>query len=675
VAIFTRVQHNFMATTSTSATGATATLGTGVTAGNLLVATIVVGTNVTITPPSGWAQAGPTETVTSELQTQIYYLTVSSGGATSWAWSWGATAHSFGWTIDEWNSSTGWNASPVDSSAGAAETSQVTAVNCGSPAATTQASELWYGVLSWANSGQTLSGITASWTTGDSAVFTSNNTQTGFYQTVSATGTPSLAATISASEYNAGVVATFMPAAGTSTPVFPRPLIPPGRLSPAAFRLIQPPPPQPPPALTAADQTGATATGTAQQPVPFVQPNAGTAAATGTAQQPVPFVQPNAGTAAATGTAQQPVPAGVVFAGLTVGTGTAQQPVAQVTVLAGLATAAGAALQPSTTGNSEVFPASAAGTGTAQQPAVQVKPNAGLATATGTAQSPAAQVKPNAGLATATGTAQQPVVNTLSAGLAAAAGTAQSPAAKITAFAGLATATGTALQPEAPAGLAHGSGTALSPLVQVTAFAGPAHGTGSAGSPSFPVILNHWGVTFTDLGPGAVLTENDFGGTLTTPGFGAALTLPGFGGLLTTVSPSATCTIADYGATLSIAGFGAVITGGTMQQASLTLSEFNDMTIDIAVTNNGVAFNLTGYNLNLLLKSQAGVPDDTALTFSSSGGSPAITVTSPTGGLAVAQLPNADLDAETYTFYRLDVVNASSQQQTTVYGSIIWITL
>ena len=112
-----------------------------------------------------------------------------------------------------------------------------------------------------------------------------------------------------------------------------------------------------------------------------------------------------------------------------------------------------------------------------------------------------------------------------------------------------------------------------------------------------------------------------------------------------------------------------------MQQASLTLSEFNDMTISIAVTNNGSPFNLTGYNLNLLLKSQAGVPDTQALTFSSSGGSPAITITSPSGGLATAQLPNASLNSETYSFYRLDVVNASSQQQTTVYGPIVWVTL
>ncbi len=112
-----------------------------------------------------------------------------------------------------------------------------------------------------------------------------------------------------------------------------------------------------------------------------------------------------------------------------------------------------------------------------------------------------------------------------------------------------------------------------------------------------------------------------------------------------------------------------------MQQASLTLAEFNDMTIDLAITNNGAPFNLTGYTVNLLLKAQAGDPDESALVFSSGGVSPAITITSASQGLATAQLPNDDLDTEAYNFYRLDVVNSSSQQQTTAYGPITWITL
>jgi hypothetical protein len=290
MATFIRVQHNFMTTTNTAAASFAATLGSGVTAGNLLVATVTIGTNLTLTAPSGWAVAGPVETVSGSLQTQIYYLIDNAGGDTSWTWSW-TGSHSFGWTIDEWNSSTGWHVSPVDSSAGAASSGGSTAVNCGSPAATTQASELWYGVLSWANNGQTLSGITpGTWTTGDTAIFSSNNnTNTSFYQTVSTTGTPSLAATISASEINAGVVATFMPT-GAASAAFTSQQPQRGRMIPNRHLLrrqqIQP--------TFGIQEVDASVT-------------AGLAAATGTAYNPAAggSVTVTAGLAAATGTAYQ----------------------------------------------------------------------------------------------------------------------------------------------------------------------------------------------------------------------------------------------------------------------------------------------------------------------------------------------------------------------------------
>jgi hypothetical protein len=209
-----QVQHKSMTTTATTATNFNTAFTAGDTVGNLLVATIVLGTNgLTLTPPAGWAQAGPSEVVTGSLDTRIYFLVVATGGVSTFNWSFGATAHSFGWTIDEWNSTTGWLASPVDSSAGAVHTTAATAIGAGTPAATVQASELWYGVLAWANSGQTLTGVTAGWTTGDSAIFTANNTNTAFFQNRTTTGTPTLAATLSAAETNAGVVATFKAAA------------------------------------------------------------------------------------------------------------------------------------------------------------------------------------------------------------------------------------------------------------------------------------------------------------------------------------------------------------------------------------------------------------------------------------------------------------------------------
>lgn len=661
MATLTRVQHNSTNPVTTAAS-LTATLGSGVTSGNLLVATITVGSNVgTVTPPASWAQAGPAETNGTSLQTQIFYLVAGAGGATSFVFSWTGT-HSFGWTIDEWNSSTGWQPSPVDSSAGATATSA--SVSCGFPAATAQASELWYGVLSWAGSGQTLSGITGGWTTGDTSAFSGNNTNTGFYQIAAAAGTPALAATISASEINAGVVATFIPAPVTAAPGI-RPQIPPGRRSPMAWQRIAPQPPLPgTPTVNASVTAGlASGTGTAQSAASpaftgllaltgvtstaRVAASAGAGLATGTAQPPAAQVTAFAGLAAGTGAAVLLVPA---FAGLASGTGTAQQPAAQVAAFAGTASGTGAAQAPAT----GRVPGAAAGTAAAQQPGAQVTAFPGTAAGTGTVFMPAAGLRTSA----ATGTAYQP-------------------AAAVTAFPGAAAGTGATAAPGGArtAGVAAGAGAGAAPLAAVSPVPGTARGTGTVQSPGFAPQLPHWGGALTSPGPSAVLTTPGFRAVLTAPGFGAALTTPRLGAVLTLASLRAVLATAGLGANLSLAGFGAVLTGGTMQQASLTLSEFNDMTISIAVTNNGSPFNLTGYNLNLLLKSQAGVPDTQALTFSSSGGSPAITITSPSGGLATAQLPNASLNSETYSFYRLDVVNASSQQQTTVYGNIIWVTL
>jgi len=155
---------------------------------------------------------------------------------------------------------------------------------------------------------------------------------------------------------------------------------------------------------------------------------------------------------------------------------------------------------------------------------------------------------------------------------------------------------------------------------------------------------------------------------------GAVLTLPGPDGVTVEVLEGASFTLADYGATLVLPGLGGSLIGWTMQTAPLNLLEFNDVTIDIAVTQNGSPYNLTGVTVNLLFKTAAGTPDANALVFSSGGGSPAITITNAAGGLAVATIPNTDLDNEVYFFYRLDVVNAGLTN-TCLSGPITWTSL
>jgi hypothetical protein len=111
-----------------------------------------------------------------------------------------------------------------------------------------------------------------------------------------------------------------------------------------------------------------------------------------------------------------------------------------------------------------------------------------------------------------------------------------------------------------------------------------------------------------------------------------------------------------------------------MQNAPLTLAEFNDQTINLAITSLGSPLNLTGVVLNMLFKTAAGTADGSALTLSSTGGSPAIVITNAAAGLATVTIPNADLQTETYTFYRVDVVQ-SGLKNTCMYGAVTYITL
>ncbi|HEY1705596.1 MAG TPA: hypothetical protein VGG75_38410 [Trebonia sp.] len=286
------------------------------------------------------------------------------------------------------------------------------------------------------------------------------------------------------------------------------------------------------------------------------------------------------------------------------------------------------------------------GTGAALQPQAG---SVGLPAGTGTAQPPTAQVTALAGLAHGAGTAQQPQFGIANPPAATGTGTAQQPAAQVTALAGLAHAAGTSFQVPAPAGLAHGTGTAQQPSKLVEPSAGLAAGAGNVFQPTPRILRNpqNLGAVVTPLGPNATAELPVTGGTLT---------------------------LADLGATFALANLGASLTGWTMQTATLNILEFNDVTINLAITNNGSAYNLASATLNMLFKSAAGTPDADALLFSSAGGSPAITITNSAGGLATVQIPNDDLDTEAYNFYRVDVV-VGGFQNTCISGSVTWTSL
>lgn len=448
--------------------------------------------------------------------------------------------------------------------------------------------------------------------------------------------------------------------------------------------------------------------------------NAGLASGTGAAAQPATGLTP--GLATGSGTAGNATVA--VNTGLATGTGSAGSAATGVPV--GLATATSAAGSPSVAVNSGL----ATGTGTAGNATVAV--NAGLAHAAGAAASPAIGLTP--GIATGTGTAGNATVG-VNAGLAHGAGASLSPVlavyaglahgtggagnASIAVNSGLATGAGNAGSPSMEAnsvlatgtgtagnatvginaGLAHGSGGSLAPTLAVNVglatatgiagslnlpvFAGLATGTGSALRPVDAIVrqpqnlgglvtyANFFGgaVTYTNFLGGSVTYTNFLGGAITEILLGGSITYTNFLGGTITI-PSAT-----LGGTIAQAvSYGGSMTGWTMQQATLALAEFNDETLNISLTSNSSALDLTDATVNMLFKTAAGTPDDLALTLSSAGGSPAITIVSPTGGTISVAIPNGDLQTEQYSFFRIDVV-FSGLQNTALYGPVTWTTL
>jgi hypothetical protein len=105
-----------------------------------------------------------------------------------------------------------------------------------------------------------------------------------------------------------------------------------------------------------------------------------------------------------------------------------------------------------------------------------------------------------------------------------------------------------------------------------------------------------------------------------------------------------------------------------MQPVTLTLGEFNDEVIGLAITNNASAFNLTGFGLTAYLKLHAGDLDSAGTTKSYSIGTGIAIVSNP-GGTANWTIPRADLQALTFTFWRVDVT-IGGLQNTAMYGAV-----
>ena len=212
----TPVQGN-QVNSSVSVTSQAITLGAGVTQGNLLVASVTVGSNTTsITGPSGgWTQAIINNPAGSNalVDTSIWWTVVSAGqaGQTSWTWTFGAS-HTVYMCIKEWSSTNGWPASPMDQTAQgdtAGTPVQATTIVSGTTSTTTQASELWIASLAYKGTAQTESSITSGWTKDLESTISGNTTMTMLYQVALSTGTAACQYTIGTAQYWAGCIATF----------------------------------------------------------------------------------------------------------------------------------------------------------------------------------------------------------------------------------------------------------------------------------------------------------------------------------------------------------------------------------------------------------------------------------------------------------------------------------
>jgi hypothetical protein len=202
-------------TYSGSGTTGTATFGAGVTNGNLLVARVAIASgNQTYNTPTGWTLAAQANTGT-QCCTAIFFTIVGSGnsfgGTTAFAFSWGAT-HSFGIEIEEWNSSTGWQASPLDKVASVNGSVTSTALDSGTTATTTQAVELWVAAWVYKSGVQTITGITSGWTEDDNSASSTNVGQDSLSQVVSSTGAARAQGTLTTTAISSGAIATFIPA-------------------------------------------------------------------------------------------------------------------------------------------------------------------------------------------------------------------------------------------------------------------------------------------------------------------------------------------------------------------------------------------------------------------------------------------------------------------------------
>src|SRR5579875_3334456 len=195
----------------------TVTLTSGVTQGNLLVASVAAGnTAATWTTPTGWTLAKGNAGVAQGVSVYYVIVTAAMAGTTSFTFNLNS-AYNNDLVLSEWNSTTGWQSNPVDQVAIGSPSSSTT-VSSGTTPTTTQAVELWIAGLAYGGAGQTESSLTSGWSFGAEAA--GGPTLREVYQIASAIGAASASFTIGTAQNQDGTVVTFMPSPAVSGAIF-----------------------------------------------------------------------------------------------------------------------------------------------------------------------------------------------------------------------------------------------------------------------------------------------------------------------------------------------------------------------------------------------------------------------------------------------------------------------
>jgi hypothetical protein len=154
------------------------------------------------------------------------------------------------------------------------------------------------------------------------------------------------------------------------------------------------------------------------------------------------------------------------------------------------------------------------------------------------------------------------------------------------------------------------------------------------------------------------LSDPLLGGTITQIPYGGTVTQPAYGGSVAVALSGGTVTTIPYAGT---------ITGGIVGvQSDIQAIVNNDVYLYLTITYNGAPLNLTGYTLKAYLKATRTTPDSEATVFTTSSG---LTVTDAATGSVTWDIPHADLPDATNLWYRFDVIDASSEVFTSLYGN------